>query len=294
MIQLSSLRTLFEILIGFVPTNILSPMLNFDSVQIIIVGVMFGASLLAMGQKGDNAVELLDTLNSVAVTCNAVYLNRFIPYYVALTVAGIIGARQLAVGPGFLRLTLDVLIGELLILAICVVAVYFSLRIPLRMFFRKMAPPFMIALSSASFGASFSENVNTLFALGIDPSYATLGYNVGGVIFRPGECVIFTASSLYMAYIFGIEVSWIWLATAFVLSLILSVATPPVPGGTAVSLAILFSQLGFPDEGLALIIPLSMALEFPTVAIDAFCAKSQVLLLAAAAGKVDLAQAGRA
>ena len=75
------------------------------------------------------------------------------------------------------------------------------------------------------------------------------------------------------------------------LALILSVATPPVLGGTAVSLAILFSQLGFADEALTLIIPLSMVLEFPTVAIDAFCAKCQVLLLASTAGKIDLTRA---
>ena len=287
----SGLRKLFDILLSFVPTNILSPLLNFNSVQIIIVGVMLGASLLALGQKGDNVVELLDTLNSAAVICNAVYLNRFIPCYVALTVMGIIGARELAVAPGFLRLATGVLIGELLILTFYAAAVFIRLHIPLRVFSRKMAPPFMIALSSASFGAAFSENINTLLALGVEPNYATLGYNVGGVIFRPGECVIFTASSLYIAQLFGTEISWGWLATAFVLALILSVATPPVPGGTAVSLAILFSQLGFADEALTLIIPLSMVLEFPTVAIDAFCAKCQVLLLASTAGKIDLTQA---
>lgn len=290
-LQIFGIRKLFEILIGFVPTNILSPMLNFNSVQIIVVGVMFGASLLAMGQKGDNLVELFDSLNTVAVTCNAVYLNRFIPYYVALTVLGIVGSRQIAVAPGFLRLSLDILAGELVIMAFSAAAVFIRLRIPLRVFSRKMAPPFMIALSSASFGAAFVENVNTLFALGVEPSYASLGYNVGGIIFRPGECVIFTASSLHMAYLFGVEVTPMWMVTAFALAFILSVATPPVPGGTAVSLAILFSQLGFSEEALTLIIPLSMMLEFPTVAIDAFCAKCQVLLMAASAGKVDIEKA---
>ena len=289
--QPSDLRKLLDILLGFVPTNILSPMLNFNSMQIIIVGGMFGASLLAMGQKGDNVVELFDTLNSVAVTCNAVYLNRFIPYYVALTVMGIIGSRQLSVGSGFLRLAADVLIGELMILAFSAAAVYIRLRIPLRTLFNKSAPPFMVALSSASVGAAFVENINSLFALGVEPGYAALGYNVGSVIFRPGECVIFMASSLYMARLFGVETSLIWLLTAFALSYILSIATPPIPGGTAVSLAVLFSQLSFPDEALALIIPLSMALEFPTTAIDAFCAKVQVLLLSASAGKFDLGTA---
>ena len=285
--QTSGMSKLFEILLSFVPTNILSPMLNFNSVQIILVGVMFGASLLAMGQKADNAVELLDTLNSAAVTCNVVYLNRFIPCYVALTVMGIIGSRQFSVGPGFLRLAADVLISELLILSFSAAAVCIRLRIPLRILMKKTSPPFMVALSSASVGAAFVENINSLLALGVESGYAALGYNVGSVIFRPGECAILMASSLYMAHVFNVEVSLFWLMTAFALSYILSIATPPIPGGTAVSLAILFSQLSFPDRALALIVPLSMALEFPTVAVDAFCAKAQVLLLSNSAGKFD-------
>ncbi len=291
MFQLSGLSKLFEILVGFVPTNILSPLLNFNSVQIIIVGIMFGISFLALGQKAENAVELLDTLNSAAIVCNAVYLNRFIPYYVALTVMGIIGAHQIAIAPSFLRLSLDVLIGELFVLAFCAAAVRIRLKISLRTFCRKMAPPFMISLSSASFGAAFAENINSLLALGVEPDYAAMSYNVGGILFRPGECVILMSSSVYMAYLTGMEVSWFWILTAFVLSIILSVATPSIPGGTAVSLTILFSQLGFSSEALALIIPLSMVLEFPTVAVDAFCAKSQVLLLAGASGKTDLTRA---
>ena len=191
------------------------------------------------------------------------------------------------------NISLSGLLSALLILVVCAVGVWIRLKISPRVLSRKMAPPFLIGLSSASYGASFVENFNSLIALGVEPNYAGLAYNVGGIMFRPGECVILMASSLYMAGFTGIEVSWIWLLTALALSFILSIATPPVPGGTAVSLAILFSQLGFPDTALALIIPLSMALEFPTVAIDAFCAKSQVLLLAASSGKVDLERARR-
>ncbi|MBO4914974.1 MAG: cation:dicarboxylase symporter family transporter [Oscillospiraceae bacterium] len=292
--RFSSLSALWEIVTGFVPTNILSPMLEFNSVQIIIVGIMFGASMLAMGQKAESAIELFDTLNSVSVTCNVCYLNRFIPFYVALTMMGIICAGRLSVAPGLLRLLLDILIGEMIILMYFVASVCIRLRIPLRELLHKMAPSFMIAQSSASFGAAFVENLNSLLELGVDKDYAAFGFNIGGIIFRPGECVIFMASSLYTAFLFGMEVSWGWIVTAFLLSFLLSVATPSVPGGTAISLVILSSQLGFPDEVLTLLIPVSVILEFPTVAIDTFCAKSQILLLASAVGKVDLSRTRKA
>lgn len=290
-VRLSDMSALWEIVTGFVPTNILSPLLEFNSVQIIIVGIMVGASLLAMGQKGENAIELFDTLNTVGVTCNAVYLNRFVPYYVALTLMSIIGARQLSAAPGLLRLLLDILIAETLILTYYIVLVCIRLRISPRVFLHKMAPSFMISLSSASYGAAFVENINSLLNLGVESNHAAFGFNIGGIIFRPGECVIFMAFSLYTTYRFGLEISWGWIATAFLLAFLLSIATPPIPGGMAISMVILSSQLAFPEGVLTLLLPLCAILQFPTVAIDAFCTKSQILLLANASGTLDLSRA---
>lgn len=58
--------------------------------------------------------------------------------------------------------------------------------------------------------------------------------NLGGILFRPGYCIVFTACSLFTVDLYGIEVTRAWLLAAFLLSFILSVATPPVLGGTTV------------------------------------------------------------
>ena len=103
----------------------------------------------------------------------------------------------------------------------------------------------LISLSSANAGAAFTTTIDTLIGdLGVDADYAPLGYNLGCILFRPGYCIVFTACSLFTARIYGIEVTWSWVAAAFLLSFILSVATPPVLGGSTVCFSILFSQLG--------------------------------------------------
>ena len=123
--------------------------------------------------------------------------------------------------------------------------------------------------------------------LGLDADFAPMAYNLGGILFRPGYCIVFTACSLFTADLYGIEVTWVWLLAAFLLSFILSVATPPVVGGTTVCFSILFSQLGIKADALAVIISVNAVFEFLTVAVNNYCLQSQIVLLGNRFGKLD-------
>ncbi len=146
----------------------------------------------------------------------------------------------------------------------------------------------MISLSSANVGAAFTTTIDTMIGpLGVDANFAPMAYNLGGILFRPGYCIVFTVCSLFTADLYGIEVTWAWLLAAFLLSFILSVATPPVLGGTTVCFSILFSQLGIRAEALSVIISVNAVLEFLTVAVNNYCLQSQVVLLGNRFGKLD-------
>ncbi|MBQ7715048.1 MAG: cation:dicarboxylase symporter family transporter [Clostridia bacterium] len=277
----------FEILIGFVPNNILSPILEFNSVHIIIIGVMFGITMLKMGQKSDRLTEIFDEVNTVAILSNS-SLNHFISIYVGLMVAGLIMSGQLAVIAGFWKLLLIVVAGEAVTLIAYTLVLCIRLKVSVRRYLRKLLPSFMISLSSASVSAAFTTTIDTLIGpLGVDADFAPLAYNLGGILFRPGYCIIFTACSLFTADLYGIEVTWAWLLAAFFLSFILSVATPPVLGGTTVCFSILFSQLGINAEALAMIISVNAVFEFLTVAVNNYCLQSQIVLLGNNLGKLD-------
>ena len=277
----------FDILIDFVPNNILSPILEFNSVHIIIVGVMFGVAMLKMGQKADPLTEVFDEVNTVAILSNS-WLNQFIAVYVGLMVCGLIMSGQLAVLSRFWMLLLIVVAGEAATLFAYTAIVCIRLKVSVRTYLHKLLPPFMISLSSANVGAAFVTTIDTLIGpLGVDADFAPMAYNLGSILFRPGYCIVFTACSLFTADLYGIEVTWAWVLAAFLLSFILSVATPPVLGGTTVCFSILFSQLGIKAEALAMIISVNAIFEFLTVAVNNYCLQSQIVLLGDNVGKVD-------
>ena len=265
----------FDILISFVPSNILTPILEFNSVHIIIIGIMFGVAMLHMGQKADKLTEVFDEVNIVAILSNS-YLNRFIPAYVGLMICGQILTGSLSVLSGFLKLLAYTSV-------VCI-----RHKVNVRVFIKKLLPSFLISLTSANVGAAFTTTIDTLIGpLGVYGDYAPMAYNLGSILFRPGYCIVFTACSLFTASMYRVEVTWSWVLAAFVLSFILSVATPPVVGGTTVCFSILFSQLGLKSEALAVIISINAFFEFLTVAVNNFSLQSQIVLNAHSIGQLD-------
>ena len=130
----------FDILIDFVPNNIISPMLEFNSVHIIIIGVMFGIVMLKMGQKADPLTEIFDEVNTVAILSNS-SLNHFISIYVGLMVCGLIMSGQLAVLSGFWKLLLIVVAGEAFTLIVYTVVVCIRLKVSVRPMWAPHSPP---------------------------------------------------------------------------------------------------------------------------------------------------------
>jgi len=278
----------WSLMMTFVPNNILSPILEFNSVHIIIVACMFGVAMLKMGKKATRLTEVFDQVNTVAIMSNG-YLNRFIPTYVGLMICSQILSNRSELIYSFTQLILIVFIGEAVTLLIYTLVVCIRLRVNAFLFIKKLSSAFLISITTASVGAAFFTTIDTLIGkLGVDENFAPLSYNMGGILFRPGYCIVFTACSLFTAYYTGIQVTWTWLLAAFFLSFILSVATPPVIGGTTVCFSILFSQLGIGTESLAMIISINAILEFLTVAVNNYCLQCQITLLAKSFDKLNL------
>lgn len=91
-----------------------------------------------------------------------------------------------------------------------------------------------------------------------------------------------------MAEIYGVTVSPVWLATACLITIVLAVAAPPIPGGALTCYTILFVQLKIPMEAVAVTIALNVILEFITTAVNLFCLQAELVELAAGLDMLDV------
>lgn len=266
-------KSIYDILIGFIPVNLVVPFMDFNSVHIMIIGAMFGFSLLVMGQKGETLVKVFDECNYVAVLTNN-FLNRLIFIYAGFMVFTFVTTSNFS-NLAQAGVMVAILLGAYLLIFLFSVA-YACIRkkMSLKKYLRGSAPAMLVGLSSANFGAAFSTVYDSLITLGMDNDTAGLAINLGSVFFQPACTVTMVLSSLFMANSFSVEISWTWVIMAILLSIILVSTMPNIPGASITVITLLFSQLGLPNEALSLMITINALLQFVTVAVDIGCLQS--------------------
>lgn len=271
-------KSLYDILIGFVPTNLVASFLDFNSIHIMIIGAMFGFSLLSMGQKGSAMSEIFDECSMVAGITNG-FLNKFIFIYVALNLFSLITTSRFSQFASAGKMVIAIVIAEFILLIFYTVNACAKTKLPVGKFIKSVMPATLICLSSANLSTAFSTIIDMLMTSGIDDNTINLSLSLGSVFFQPACTVVFVFSSLFMATAYGVEISVAWLIVAIILSVILVGAMPNFPGASVSVIPLLYAQLGIPAEGVALMIAINAILQFLTVAIDAWCLQSEIFCL---------------
>ena len=140
----------------------------------------------------------------------------------------------------------------------------------------------------ASSSAAFATNRKTCSEqYGIVNSFADFGVPFGQVIYKPTVALLYFTSAMCVAEMFAVETSVQWFISVIIMSVILSVATAPLPGSALASLTMLFAQLGIPAEGIAVVLALNIVLDFLETPSDLVSGQCQLILAANKMGLVD-------
>lgn len=281
---------LFQMVLDIVPGNFFTPFTEGNPLQIIFVAVLIGMAMLILGNKATAAASFVEQSNYI-VQLIMEAVSSFVPLFVFGSILNMILNNDFSVFLPAYKLIPAMLMGDAILLAVYLVLVCAGRKVHPRVLLKKMMPTFLIALTTASSSAAFGVNMECCEKdLGIDRRIVNLGVPLGQVIFMPGVSVMFLAVGFCMAEIYGVTVSPVWLATAFLISIVLAVAAPPIPGGALTCYTILFAQLKIPMEAIAVTIALNVILEFATTAVNLFCLQAELVELAAG---LDMLDAGK-
>lgn len=104
-----------------------------------------------------------------------------------------------------------------------------------------------------------------------------------------GEIVLFFSAAFAMAETYGVAITPVWILTTMIISVVLTIAVPPVPGAALTCYTILFMQLGIPADAIAVAIALNVILEFVTTAVNLFCLQTELVELSGSLQVLDIA-----
>lgn len=278
---------IYSMILGIIPTNVITPFLEGNSLQIIFMAICVGLVLLVLGEKSSALRVLLGQVNT-AVQFMMEIVSRYISFFVFISLLSLALSDALSNLGGVVK-------GLLLGMAACVAwpmlyALWASLRLKVSfpMVLRKLLPTYLIALSTASSSATLSTNLETCERrLGISGRIVHFAVPLGQVVFKTGAAVGFFVLALGLAEFYGVAMPLSWVVTGVLTSGLLAIAAPPVPGGSLTCYTVLLAQLGIPDGAIGLAVAGNVLLDFFMTSCGIACLQSELMLSANKLGMLD-------
>ena len=276
----SDFSDIYAMIIGIIPNNIFSPFLDGNTLQILFLGVTIGIAMIIIGEKTQNVALIAEQIYYlVQIIMN--FISKLVPFFVFGNLLDLILSNQLAGAKASYKLLLVNLVSCILIILTYITIVTIKLQVRPTTFIKKFMPSFIIGLTTASSAAAFSDNLTTCIKeFGVKKNFANFGIPFGQVIYKPSVAILFFSMAIFCADVYKVPTSLTWFITAFALSIILCIATPPIPGGALASISVFFMQLGIPAEGLALVMALNVFFDFIETPTDILGGQTMLLLSA--------------
>ncbi len=283
----NSIIALCEMFLDIIPSNLVQPFVDNNLLQIIFLAVVFGTAILMLGKK-------LQVLSNVIADGNTIILqvmrwvNLLLPAFVFISLWKTFwtsGASEVAL---YSKPLIIYFVGIFLFMLFYVLNACYRCKISVVAFVKALLPSYLIAASTASSSAAFSTNVEVCeHKLGIHNKVTSFGIPLGQVVYMPCCALLFYIISLSAASTYGISVTPIWMLMCFIISGVLSIATPPIPNGPVVCFGILFLQLGIPDEAITMAVILNALTTNICVASNLLCRQCDLLITAKKLNMID-------
>jgi len=248
--------TLLDTVVGIIPSDIVTPFLQSNMLQVIFIAVLVGLATGALSDKVHGFASFLDECYQVFSRMTAMII-RVMPVAVFCSMARMILSMELSALSSVLAWVPVIYLGNFLMLGIYGVMIFlFGRQNPL-IFYRKFFPVMLTAFTFASSNATLPTSMETCSKkLGISERLCSFSLPLGATINMNGSCITLIITSLFMTKIFGMPITGQMMLTLLLSIFVLSVGAPGVPGAALVCISILLPQIGIPAEAVSIIMGL--------------------------------------
>jgi DAACS family dicarboxylate/amino acid:cation (Na+ or H+) symporter len=252
-----------ETFVNIVPRNPVDSAARGDMLGLIFFSLMFGIAITQLSRE--RAAPIIGVLEGLVdiVTKIIGYAMRLAPY----GVAGLIFGVTVRFGADVLH-SLALYVGVVLLgLGIQLFGVHgliakFVVGIPYGRYFSKCRALMVTAFSTSSSNATLPENIRTAeqqFA--VPKEIASFVLPLGATMNMNGTALFEGMTVLFLAQVFGVELSLTSQIIVIVMSVITAVGAAGVPGGSIPLLVLILETVGVPGEGIALILGVDRILD---------------------------------
>ena len=246
---------LAEIFLNMVPVNIVDAASKGTMIQIVVFAIFFGLIIGVAGKKAEPVRVLLEGLYQIMVKM-VWAIMEIAPYGVFALMAWLTSVTGLKALLPLAKYILATIIG-VTFQTFIVVSIFVALiaRVNPWQFYKRSFDYMMVAFTTRSSAASLPIALQVAEQkLGIDPKIAGFALPLGSVMNQDGTAIWWPIAAMFIAQLYGLPITLEQQIYLVVLVNLIGLGSTGIPSGGIILLAMILSGMGWPVEGIALII----------------------------------------
>lgn len=275
-----------QILLKLIPINIFEAAASGNMLGVIFFSLLFGFALAKIDSKVSHT--LIDIWRGLFQTFMRMtqYLMRAMPIGVFFLVAKVVATKGTESVESLFLFFLAVVIGLVIYMFVILpLLLHFRGLNPIR-HFKAMAPALITAFSSSSSAATLPITIDCVEKrAGVSNRICSFVVPLGTSVNMSGSALYECVAALFVAQVYGIELTFMHQFVVVLLSLITSMGVAGIPSASLVAILIILNAMGLPAEGLALIIPIDRILDMCRTTVNVFSDSSCAVLVAHSEGE---------
>lgn len=260
---------LMQMLVDIVPTNPFKALVEGNTLQVIIFGAFTGIAINSLGNKAQYAKAVFNDFAYVMYKIVEMIM-KITPIAVCALIADVVATNGWGILISLIKLIVVILVASLIQ---CLVVYVGSAKIfagmnPMQ-FIKSVLPAQMISFSTASSAAALPVSLKCAKEnLGIKQEIAQFVLNIGSTINMDGGAIYQSACAVFIAQLYGIELSFTQLIILLITASLASVGAAAIPGTVIVMMTMVLTSIGLPLEAIALIAGVDRILDMITTSVN--------------------------
>lgn len=246
-VESQEMASITETLTDMFPDNIISAMASGDLMQIIIFSAVLGIALVLLGDKVEPVKQAFNFGSQIMCKMTELVMEVS-PIGVCALMACVVGEYGFAIFGPLATFILCVFGAQLVLLfTVYSIMLKFIAKVPLSKFYKKMIPVWLMTIATTSSSATLPLTTKTVHEeFGVPEQITSFTLPLGATVNMNGAVIFYAITTLFVAQIYGIDVSISQQAFLILLTTMISIGSPGIPGGATVMTTMLLTNMGLP------------------------------------------------
>ena len=278
---------ILTVVLDIIPGNLVEPFRVDNDLQVIVIAIFVGIIMLILGSRVQRIREILDE-GGALINRMMMAVCKLLPLFVYLGITNILLSDRLSQISSVITVFVITLAGAAVTIGITTIRTRIVTGRPLSWIVKAQIPSLLINLTTSSQVSAMPESMKCCKdKWHINEKMVDFGLPFGIVVYMPNGAIMLGATAWVLSVIATGPVDVTTLVKLALVSIIVAIAAPPIPGSAFAVLPILFSACGTDASMMPLAIVVGSTVGYLLPAMNGYCLQQELLMTACKTGNIS-------